>query len=227
MKKILAFTASLLFVASSAFAGSTNVGISITDTTLAASGTQTVNSAGSQGGGAAAAIAEKEGSATLASIFVEKEFEIKDRLNISLGLDFIPMSGEIAKLGGADGTDAKVEAGKLLTLYVQPTFLVNDKFSIYAKAGYTQGDLDISEVTRQATASETSDTAATDTDQSKDLKGTVLGFGAQINMSNDMFVRIDASRTDFDTINHTNSNTKKLTADAEMDRVSFMIGKSF
>ena len=42
-----------------------------------------------------------------------------------------------------------------------------------------------------------------------------------------MFVRIDASRTDFDTINHTNSNTKKLTADAEMDRVSFVIGKSF
>ena len=121
MKKILAITASFIFVASSAFAG-TNIGLSITNTTLAASGTQTVNSAGSQGGGAAAAIAEREGSATLASIFVEKEFEIKDRLNISLGLDFIPMSGEIAKLGGADGTDAKVEAGKLLTLYVQPTF---------------------------------------------------------------------------------------------------------
>ena len=227
MKKILALTVSLIFVASSAFAGSTNVGLSITDTTLSASGTQTPNSAGSSSGGSAAAIAEKEGSATLASIFVEREFEIKDQFNISLGLDFVPMSGEIAKLDGGTGTDAKVEAGKLLTLYVQPTFLVNDKFSIYAKAGYTQGDLDISEVTRQATASETSDTAATDTDQSKDLKGTVLGFGAQINMNNDMFVRIDASRTDFDTINHTNSNTKKLTADAEMDRVSFVIGKSF
>ena len=223
MKKIFAITASFIFVASSAFAG-TNVGLSITHTSLSASGTQTVNSAGSGGGGAAAAIAEKKGSAMLASIFVEREFEIKDRLNVSLGLDFVPMSGEIAKLGGADGTDAKVEAGKLLTLYVQPTYLVNDKVSIYAKAGYSQGDLDITEVTRQAT---TAGTASTDTDQSKDLKGTVLGFGAQINMNNDMFVRIDASRTDFDTINHTNSNTKKLTADAEMDRVSFVIGKSF
>ena len=69
MKKILAITASFIFVASSAFAG-TNVGLSITHTTLAASGTQTVNSAAGSSGGAAAAIAEKDGSTTLASIFV-------------------------------------------------------------------------------------------------------------------------------------------------------------
>ena len=225
MKKILAITASLMFVASSAFADTTNVGISITDTTLAASGTETVNSAGSGGGGAASAIAEKEGSATLASVFVERQFETKnDRLNISLGLDFVPMSGEIAKLDGGDGTDAKVEAGKLLTLYVQPTYLVNDRVSIYAKAGFSKGDLDISDVTRQAT---TAGTASTDSNQTKELSGTVLGFGAQIAMSNDMFIRLDANRTDFDTINHTNSNSKKLTADAEMDRISFVFGKSF
>ena len=42
-------------------------------------------------------------------------------------------------------------------------------------------DIDISNVTRQAT---TAGTASTDTDQSKDLKGTVLGFGAQIAMDN-------------------------------------------
>ncbi|MDA7694964.1 porin family protein [Candidatus Pelagibacter sp.] len=225
MKKILTLTASFVMVASSVFAGSTNIGLSVTNAKLSASGTETVNSAGSGGGGAASAIAEKDGSATLASIFVERQFETqKDGLSISLGLDFIPMTGEIAKLDGGNGTDAKVEAGKLLTLYVQPTFLINDKVSLYAKAGYAQGDLDITEVTRQAT---TAGTASTDTDQSKDLKGTVLGFGAQIAMNNDMFIRFDASRTDFDTINHTNSNTKKLTADAEMDRVSFVIGKSF
>ena len=225
MKKILTLTASFVMVASSVFAGSTNIGLSVTNAKLSASGTDTVNSAGSGGGGAASAIAEKDGSATLASIFVERQFETqKDGLSISLGLDFIPMTGEIAKLDGGNGTDAKVEAGKLLTLYVQPTFLINDKVSLYAKAGYAQGDLDITEVTRQAT---TAGTASTDTDQSKDLKGTVLGFGAQIAMNNDMFIRFDASRTDFDTINHTNSNTKKLTADAEMDRVSFVIGKSF
>ena len=225
MKKILALTASFILVASSVFAGSTNVGVSVTHTSLSASGTETVNSAGSGGGGAAKAIAEKDGSATLASIFVERQFETKkDGLNISLGLDFVPMTGEIAKLGGGDGTDATVEAGKLLTLYVQPTFLINDKVSLYAKAGYAQGDLDISNVTRQAT---TAGTASTDTDQSKDLKGTVLGFGAQIAMNNDFFIRFDAARTDFDTINHTNSNSKKLTADAEMDRLSLVIGKSF
>jgi outer membrane protein W len=225
MKKILAITAGLIFVATSAFAGSTNVGISITNTTLAASGTETTNS------GSTVTQAEKDGSATLASLFVEKEFEIKDKFNVSLGLDFVPMSGEIAKLGGGTGTDVKVEAGKLLTVYVQPTYLVNDKVSLYAKAGYSQGDLDITEISRQATAAQgaygATDSASTDSDQSKDLEGTVLGFGAQINMNNDLFVRFDASRTDFDTISHTNSNSKRLTADAEMDRISIVIGKSF
>lgn len=225
MKKILAITAGLIFVATSAFAGSTNVGISITNTTLAASGTETTNS------GSTVNQAEKDGSATLASLFVEKEFEIKDKFNVSLGLDFVPMSGEIAKLGGGTGTDVKVEAGKLLTVYVQPTYLVNDKVSLYAKAGYSQGDIDITEISRQATAAQggggATDSASTDSDQSKDLEGTVLGFGAQINMNNDLFVRFDASRTDFDTISHTNSNSKRLTADAEMDRISIVIGKSF
>lgn len=224
MKKILAFTASLLFVASAAFAGSTNIGISITDTTLRASGTETVNSTSGGSGGAAKKQSEKEGSTTLASIFVEQQFDIKDQFSVILGLDFIPMTGQIAKLGGADGTDAKVEAGKLLTVYVQPTFLAADNVSVYLKAGMSQGDLEISEITRQAT---TAGTASTDKDQSKDLKGTMLGLGAQINMNNDMFVRFDATRTDFDRINHTNSNSKKLTADAEMDRVSLVIGKSF
>ena len=224
MKKILGFTACLIFVASSAFAGSTNVGFSIINTTLAASGTETVNSDGSASGGAAKTQTEKDGSATLASIFVEQSFDVKDQFNVTLGLDYIPMTGEIAKLGGGTGTDAKVEAGKLLTVYLQPTYLVNDQVSVYAKAGMSQGDLDITELTRQAT---TAGTASTDTNQSKDLKGTMIGFGAQINVNNGMFVRFDASRTDFDTINHTNSNSKKLTADAEMDRLSLVIGKSF
>ena len=226
MKKILTITAGLILVATSAIAGSTNVGISITNTTLAASGTETPNSAGSSSGGTAINQAERDGSATLPSIFIERQFDLpKDGLSITLGVDYIPVTGKIATLDGGTGTDAKVEAGKLATLYIQPKFAFNDKVSLYARAGVSQGDLEISELTRQAT---TAGTASTDAAaQSKDLKGTMIGVGAEIAMENNFFIRLDASRTDFDKINHTNSNSKKLTADAELDRLNFVIGRSF
>ena len=226
MKKTLTFIASFLFLTSSVFADSFNVGISIGQGTLAASGTETPNSASGASGGTAINQAERDGSATLPSIFVERQFDMpKDGLSITLGLDFIPVTGKIATLDGGTGTDAKVEAGKLATLYIQPKFNLNDKISLYAKAGYSQGDLEISELTRQAT---TAGTASTDAvNQSKDLKGTMIGLGAEIAMENNFFIRLDASRTDFDKINHTNSNSKKLTADAELDRLNIVIGRSF
>ena len=226
MKKTLIIVGSFLFLTSSVFADSFNVGISVGQGTLAASGTETPNSAGSASGGTAINQAERDGSATLPSIFVERQFDMpKDGLSVSLGLDFIPVTGKIATLDGGTGTDAKVEAGKLLTVYVQPKFAFNDKISLYAKAGYSKGDLEISELTRQAT---TAGTASTDAAaQSKNLKGTMIGVGAEIAMDNNFFIRLDASRTDFDKINHTNSNSKKLTADAELDRINFVIGRSF
>ena len=223
MKKTLTIIASLLFMTSSVFADSFNVGISIGQATLAASGTETQNS------GAKITKSEREGSAILPSIFIERQFDLpKDGLSITLGVDYIPVTGNIATLadgsGAASGLDAKVEAGKLATLYIQPKFAFNDRVSLYARAGVSQGDLEISELTRQAT---TAGTASTDKAQTKDLKGTVIGLGAEIAMENNFFVRLDASRTEFDTINHTNSNSKKLTADAELDRINFVIGRSF
>jgi len=223
MKKTLTIIASLLFMTSSVFADSFNVGISIGQATLAASGTETQNS------GAKITKSEREGSAILPSIFIERQFDLpKDGLSITLGVDYIPVTGNIATLadgsGAASGLDAKVEAGKLATLYIQPKFAFNDRVSLYARAGVSQGDLEISELTRQAT---TAGTASTDKAQTKDLKGTVIGLGVEIAMENNFFARLDASRTDFDTINHTNSNSKKLTADAELDRINFVFGRSF
>ena len=91
------------------------------------------------------------------------------------------------------------------------------------KAGYSMADLDIEEISRQAT---TAGTASTDGAQSKTLEGPMLGIGVQSNT--DMgFVRIEGTITDFDEISHTNSNGKVLKADAEMTLISISVGKSF
>ena len=228
IKKTIIALMTTFFVAFSALADSTNVGFRVSAATLAASGSETTDSGSIGRGGAAVTQSEKDGDFVLPSIFVEREIEL-GAFNVSLGLDYVPLTEEVATLGGGDGTDAKVSAGNLMTAYIQPSFAINDKVSIFGKVGYSQGDLEVTNISRQASTTTVNDAASTDGNQDKDLKGAIYGVGVQIN--NDLgilnFVRLEATRTDFDQISHTNSNGKILKADAEMDLITLTIGKSF
>jgi len=223
LKKLIITAISASLVASSVFADSTNVGFRISAGNLAASGTETTNLAGTN-----VTQAEKDANFEMASIFVERQFETSDKFNIIVGLDYVPITAEVASLGGTTGFNAKVSAGNLFTAYVQPTFIVNDTISIFGKAGFASGDLEITDISRQATSTNAG-TASTDVAQDKRLEGTVYGIGAQMNRATGIFdfIRLEATQTDFDKISHTNSNSKVLTADAEMQLITLSIGKSF
>jgi opacity protein-like surface antigen len=230
LKKIIIAVTSASFLVSAAFADSTNIGVRLSHSMFGASGSETTDS-GSINSGGAAVKHDKDANFTLPSVFVERQIEMNSGFSMGLGLDFVPLTAEIETLGGGDGTDAKIKAGNLVTAYLQPTFAVNETVSVYGKLGYAQGDLDISSITRQAgSASQTGDVQSTDGPSvDKDLEGPVYGLGVQMN--NEMglfsFIRLEASRTDFDEISHTNSNGKVLKADAEMDLITLTIGKSF
>ena len=228
-KKLIIAAVSASLVASAAFADSTNIGVRISAANLAASGTETTDSGSVNNGGAKITNKEKDASFELPSLFVEKAFDMNSGLSMVLGLDFVPMTEDVATLGGGTGTDAKVKAGNLITAYIQPTFAVNETVSVYGKLGFAQGDLEINSITRQATDSQSNDTASTDVDADKDLEGPVYGLGVQVSRDIGVFnfIRLEATRTDFDEIKHTNSNGKVLTADAEMDLITLSIGKSF
>jgi hypothetical protein len=222
MKKITILTIGLLFSISAVFADSTNVGFKITNGELIASGTETTNL------GAASIVTQREREAdfSMASIFVEREVDIKGNFSMVIGLDLVPMTAEVAKLDGGTGFDTTIEVGNMFTLYVQPTFAINDSVSLFAKGGVIEADLDITDISRQAT---TAGTASTDAAQEKSLEGNMIGLGAQINNAFGTFdfIRLEATSTDFDQISHTNSNSKSLKADADMDLISLSIGKSF
>ena len=223
-KKTIIAALSASFLASVAFADSTNFGIRLSATTLEASGTETTDQA------TTVTQKEQEANFTLPSIFVERSVDINTSFSMVVGLDFVPLTAEIDKLGGGDGTDATISAGNLITAYLQPTFSVNENTSIFGKVGYAMGDLMVDDITRQTTtASQTGDTASTEKSTDKDLEGTVLGIGVQINQDSGLFnfVRLEATQTDFDRISHTNSNSKKLTADSEMELMTISFGKSF
>ena len=223
-KKIIIAAISASFLASAAFADSTNIGVRFSSADLSASGSENTNLSGTD-----LTQKERDASFEMPSIFIEKQFETGSMFDIAFGLDFVPLTEDVATLGGGDGTDAKIKAGNLITAYIQPSISVTEDISVFGKIGYAQGDLDINDITRQATAAETSDSASTELKADKKLKGPVLGLGVQINkdLGPISFVRLEATRTDFDQINHTNSNGKVLKADAEMDLVSLTIGKSF
>ena len=220
MKKLIIAAISAYFVASAAFADSTNIGFRISSGNLAATGTETTNQAST------VTQSERDADFEMGSVFVERQIETNDKFNITIGLDYVPMTASVASLTGGDGTDAKVSAGNLFTAYLQPTFIVNDNVSVFGKVGYASGDLEITDISRQAT---TAGTASTDGPQDKTLEGTMYGIGAQINPASGPigFIRLEYTQTDFDKISHTNSNSKKLTADAELQLITLSIGKSF
>ena len=219
MKKILMAVFLSTLVGFSALAEGTSIGIKFSNANMEASGSHTTNSttSGSLGSGGAAVSASDDADFNMASFFIERSIDA-GALSMSVGLDIIPMSAEVDKLDGGDGFDATVSVENVITAYIQPTF-----GNVFVKAGYTMGDVDITDVSRQAT---NAGTASTHGDQSKDLEGFMYGAGIQVDLDAG-FVRLEGTFTDFDEISHTNSNGKVVKADSELTLISLSLGKSF
>jgi len=219
MKKILISTILAAFFAFSASAD-TNIGVSISYANMDASGSHTTNSA-SGGSGGSAVKASGDANFEMASFFIEKEVDAGG-LSLAIGLDMLPMTTEVDKLGGGDGFDATVEVGNLMTAYIQPMFDAG-AMTLFLKAGVSSVEVDISDISRQTT---NAGTASTDSDQNKTVDGTMYGAGIQTELSGG-FIRLEGTVTDFDEISHTNSNGKVVKADSELTRISLSFGKSF
>jgi hypothetical protein len=220
MKKIILAISGLVLLAGSAFADSTNIGAKLSYGNFDASGTETQNLTSDP-----KLTSSGDANFPFASIFLEREKEFTN-FNVALGLDFIPLTAEIDKLGGGDGTDATVEVGNQITLYVQPSKELSNGLKVFGKLGYSRMEVDITDITRQAT---TAGTASTDGNTSKDLDGITVGLGVEKSVSAGPFdfIRLEASYTDYDSISHTNSNSKKLTAEADLTAINLSIGKKF
>ena len=224
-KKLIIAAISASFVFSAALADSTNIGVRISAADLSASGTHKTDQA------TTVTHASRSSDFTLPSIFVERQFDLAQYMDteasVSFGLDFVPLTANLTAKNSGTGVDADIKAGNLITAYIQPTFSVNEDLSVFAKIGYAQGDLEISNITR--TANTDGETAPTDKTADITMEGPVYGIGAQLNRDGGIFnfIRLEATMTDFDSISYTNSNSKLLTAAPEMETISLTVGKSF
>ena len=223
MKKIVISLFVILGLTSfSANADMTNFGVKITSAEMTASGSETTNAGTSD----IVTQSERNADFTMGSVFVERQIEgVVGGNDVAIGLDLVPFTAEIDKLSGGDGFDATLEIGMLKTAYIQPMFKANDSVTLFVKAGYAQADLDITDISRQAT---TAGTASTDGNTSKTLEGPMYGAGIQVATASVVdFIRLEGTVTDFDQISHTNSNGKILKADAELTQISLSFVKSF
>jgi opacity protein-like surface antigen len=231
IKKIIPTALLLTSISSVAFADNWNVGASASYGNIdgTASDTQLdsrTNTTVAQTRGA------KDGDADFpfASIFVEYAKSMNKDLDIIFGLDYVPFNAEIdsksfadSSLEGSSGVvqgtrTAKLELENYATLYLQPTYKIGGGTAVYGKVGYIHGDVKISG-SNTATGSTIN---ATDT-----LNGYVVGLGVQHNINKNVFVRLEGSYTDHDSVTATDSKNTKFTADSEIIAGKLSIGYSF
>lgn len=163
---------------------------------------------------------DAEGLYAIGSVFAEVSLNDK----ISVGIDYVPHALESnqvtnAKEGNVTGVDVtntvEVHVEDITTAYV--SLSLTD--SIYAKAGYIQADVITNEILQTGGAY-----------PNADIDGYVLGLGMDRDLDSGLFVRLEASYTDLDSVSVTNTNdsTKSVTVDGVQGYgAKLSIGKSF
>jgi opacity protein-like surface antigen len=228
MNKLIKKSAATLMFASiamPAFADNYNVGVSGAWAYLDADGKQTKKN---DAGTSFIESATEQANFGFASLFVEYSKTYSPTTELVFGLDYVPFKGEIDSKSKSDsdlvsgnsptsGTNrVKVELKNHATLYVQPTYKINNDSSWFFKLGYAQADVQASGASIASTINK-KDT----------MSGPVVGLGVQQNISKDFFVRLEANYTDYDTVSYTNTGGTTVSADPTMYSAKISLAKRF
>jgi len=224
MKNKLAvfLTTVLMSFSTSAFAfEGFSVGATYSSIDYSTSGTESTNN---DGGAAEIATTTKTGSADIGSLFAEYTFS----QGTTIGVEAIQGSAEIGKasrtrtsvLSGNATVTAKATAKDPVTVYVEPTWMANDKFGIYLKGGATMVTISPSETDASS--------VTTSTYKDKDLYGIMTGIGAKYYMGN-VFLKAEYVETNYDTYSFTSTTGDKntITADVDTEETRISIGYNF
>ena len=228
MNKLIKKSAATLLLASvamPAFADNYNLGVSGAWAYLDADGKETKSNLA---GTSFSKSATEQANFGFASIFAEYSKTYSPTTELVFGLDYVPFKGEIDARSKSDtdlvtgdapttGTNRiKVELKNHATLYVQPTYKINNDSSWFFKLGYAQADV-------QASGASVASTI----DKKDTMSGPVVGLGVQQNINKDFFVRFEANYTDYDEVSYTNTGGAKVTAEPTMYSAKISLAKRF
>jgi len=169
----------------------------------------------------------KTGSGEIVSVFAEYTFA----QGSTIGVEHISGTTEIgrgsrtqtsAAGGGSTGTvTAKASISDPTTFYVEPTFMVNDRFGLYVKGGATRVTIEPKEVTD-------SGALVTSTYKNQDVWGIMTGIGAKAYYNN-FFIKAEYVETEFESYSYqsTTGDKNSITADVDTEETRISIGYNF
>ena len=229
MNKIMKLSAIALLASSTSlmaqsknFAGA-SLGLSLSAVGAEISGSST--SSGTVGGTANTTSGSVGKVAEIAAIDASYGFSMGPNSVFVVGATYTPGK---AKAGSGNYTDnnqtggtsdtgtLSVEVKNPYTIYVAPTYVVGNNAALYAKLGYSKADINV-----DATG------GAALTTKPSDLEGWTYAIGSKTLLTNNVYVGVEASVTDYDSINATRATGVKVNADAKVAQGTITLGYKF
>jgi len=153
------------------------------------------------------------------ALFVEGKLPINAPVNISLGLEYIPLEATLdADTTGDDGNgDYEMTVDKHTTLYIAVSKELPNDIEIFGRAGIVRADI-----------SNVKSSTNTLTSKDDELEGKTFGLGVQKNLDLPFlsFVRIGYDKIEYDTVQAASSEST-YKADGEAEAYYLSIGKTF
>ena len=227
MNKMLKLSAIALLASSTSlmaqsknFAGA-SLGLSLSAVGAEISGSSTSSSGGTAGANATSGSIGKV--AEIAAIDASYGFAMGANSVFVVGATYTPGKAKAGSgsytdnnTGGTDTGTLSVEVKDPYTIYVAPTYVVGNNSALYAKLGYSKADVNVN-----ATG------GAALTAKPNDLEGWTYAIGSKTLLTNNVYVGVEASVTDYDSISATRATGVGISADAKVAQGTITLGYKF
>jgi hypothetical protein len=227
MNKILKLSAIALLASSTSlmaqsknFAGA-SLGLSLSAVGAEISGNSTSSSGGTNGSNATSGSIGKV--AEIAAIDASYGFNMGANSVFVVGATYTPGKAKAGSgnytdnnTGGTDTGTLSVEIKDPYTIYVAPTYVVGNNSALYGKLGYSKADVNVNATGGAALTSKPSD-----------LEGWTYAIGSKTLLTNNVYVGVEASITDYDSIRATRATGVNINADAKVAQGTITLGYKF
>ena len=105
---------------------------------------------------------------------------------ITIGARYIPVKADVSASSSDSGDSGKAELKNIYGLYLKPTYVVSKDAAVYAGLHYMKGDLKVTGL------------SATGSSSPADLEGYGGSVGVRVNLTQNAFLNVEASYTEFD-----------------------------
>jgi opacity protein-like surface antigen len=226
MNKILKLSAIALLASSTSlmaqsknFAGA-SIGISGSMAGVEVEGNTTDSSSATTGSGSFGKITP------VPSLDVNYGFEAGSNFVFGLGASYIPAKVEFGTSAFTDTTNSQRDSVKgeikdVYSIYITPTYVINNNSALYAKVGYIHGDLNLT----------TASSNIVFTKKPSDVEGWSVGIGSKTMLTNNLYLTVEGNYTEFDSITATTtdseSNTNTSSATPKVAQAIIGIGYKF